>query len=181
MVRKMPPPPLVEDFLIYPKMVQIAGCLCSELEAAGISTCFCGVLPGGEAVLDFCGGEDGGCDAAGCGGQAWVRLTQAYPSTSFPDPDVVASNCNGGITFELEVGFSHCAPMPDSDGTPPTVGEQLEAVRIQMAGMAAMRRAISCCWGNRDDEPEFLLGAYTPQPVSGGCISATWSVLVAGA
>lgn len=156
--------PIVEDTIVYPTMVRLAGCLKKELDAAGLTDmCFVGVVPGGQTAIDVT-----------CGGQGWVRLTQVFPSTTFPQPDNEAT-CTSLLAYELEVGVSLPIPVMDSRGNPPTVDAQLKAVQEQMAAMAAARRAIACCML---PDQSFLLGVYTPMENSGGAGGGTWSVLV---
>lgn len=168
---------LKEDFGIYPSMVSLSACFCEALSEQGIDgLCFCGILPEGSATLDYCNG----CDDDGCGGMAWVRLTGANTyGNQFPSPDAQSGNCRSPIAYLLEIGFAHCAPMPDSNGTPPSLESQLQATRIQTAAAAAMRRAIQCCFGNSDRQ--YQMGAYTPVETRGDCLAATWAVTVGDA
>jgi hypothetical protein len=147
-------------------MAALVECVCTEVtEVAPL--CYCGPMFGGDVPLDHCGScEDGAC------GQAWVRLVQAYPSSSFPDPDQ-SGNCRMPLAYEWEVGVARCAPTVDETGTMPTRDENLAVTIQQYADMEAMRRAISCCFGVDDD---YILGAYTPGVVLGGCNVATWQV-----
>jgi hypothetical protein len=171
--------PLVEDFLVYPTMVKLAGCLCEEMERSGFSNlCFCGIVPGAETVLDFCGDETGhSCngEAGTCGGMAWVRLIGIAPSIDQENP-AAGANCATPLAFQLEVGMSQCAPVLGEGGEVPGVDEQLDATRRQLASMSAMRRAIACCMS--DDEVDYVLGQYEPLPIMGGCLASTWTLTV---
>lgn len=175
--------PFVEDFDVYPLMLELIGCICEELERSGLpKPCRCGVQPGTLAVIDFAGG-DAGC-GDGCG-QAWVRLNSAFPSTIFPAQDfAIATRCEGGLAYELEVGLSRCeAAGRTVNGRfiPPTLVEQMEAVRLYTADMAAMRRAILCCLrGEHEnaDDLEVVLGTYRPMDSQGGTGGGIWQVFV---
>lgn len=169
---------LIEDWTVYPTMVKLAACLCEEMDRSGFGPlCFCGIIPGAEAVVDFCGNDGRDCDEDGaCGGMAWVRLVAGFPSDDLLGPSEDAT-CATPMAFELEVGSTQCAPSPDSDGTPPGLEEQLAATRRQLAAMAAMRRAIACCMAI-DDDLDYLLGSYEPIPVLGGCLGGVWTVTV---
>lgn len=62
---------LREDTGVYPLLVELAACLCTEMQAAGTpELCYCGPMVG-LMSLDYCGG------GGSCGGQAWVRLVDA--------------------------------------------------------------------------------------------------------
>lgn len=160
-----------EDTLIYPIMVGMSACLCTELENSGLpEPCFCGLVPGQDAVTDCSCGNGGKC------GSAWVRLIEAFPSTNFPDPDIDQATCSSLLVFRLEVGIARCVEVMDERGNAPTMAEQLSAVRTQMADMAAMRRAIQCCMADLDTE--YVLGTYQPTSLLGGCGGGTWDVLI---
>lgn len=169
---------LIEDFRVYPTMVKLAACLCIEMERSGFTNlCFCGIVPGQEAVLDFCGSEEGhDCDGAAgtCGGMAWVRLVGAGPDTSAATQS--GATCATSLQFQLEVGMSQCAPMLGDGGEIPGVVEQLDATRRQVASMGAMHRAIACCMA--DEDVDYTLGTYDPLPILGGCLASVWNLTV---
>lgn len=164
--------PLVEDVLVYPVLARLTECLCTELEKSGLAAaCRCLLVPGSGPTLDFCGA---GCDG-GCPGEAWVRLLRAFPSANFPSQDSLAS-CVTLLAFELEVGVGRCLPVGDGQGNPPEDQETFQAARLQLADMAAMRRAILCCFAG--SEIDHVLGGYEPNLAMGGCLVSTWSVTV---
>ena len=168
---------LREDTTAYPTLIRLAACLCLEMEASGgPELCYCGPIAG-EVVMDYCGG---GCKESGCGGQAWVRFMDAFPSTTFPGPDATLSNCYAPLAFSLEVGVARCVPMGEASGAngylPPTMQQNVDALRLQLADMAAMRRAVQCCFGQ--DDTDYILGTYDQTLVNGGgCLGGTFSVL----
>lgn len=160
--------PLVEDKEIYPAMVKLAGCLEVEMEKAGFSLCFCGVVPGFEGVVDFCG--DGGmCEGGECGGTAWVRLSTGFTSTD--GVTQIQSPSVRTMAWTLEVGAATCA-FVSAEGM--SLEENIDTTRRQLAQMAAMKRAILCCF--RDTPTQYALGPYNPLPVLGGCVEGTWTV-----
>lgn len=169
---------LREDEFVYPLMVDLVACLCTEIAESGLpEPCQCSLVPGADIVLDYCGS----CDDAGCGGQAWVRLAGAYPSSLFPSLDEIGATCHSPIAYQVEIGIARCAPVGSTSMvnayTPPTLEQQLDAVRIQSADMSAMRRAIACCLTQNHEDLTYTMGAYTP--LSGGdCNGGTWLVTV---
>lgn len=162
---------LREDLLIYPAMVRLSGCLCAELVASELPTpCFCGVIPGTESNLD-CGNCKDGC------GAAWVRLATGFPSSDFPIISNTLQNCGTPLAFQLEVGITRCfSPFADRSGNAPGVEENLRQTRLQLADMAAMRRAIACCFA--DVDTDYMLGPYLPLSFQGGCGGGFWTVYV---
>lgn len=163
---------LVEDTSVYPTMVSLRDCLCAELEKSDLpTTCFCDIMPGtSDGFIDVdCDGDDN------CGGSAWVRLVNVFPSSRLPEQEIGL----GGGTFlaaELEVGVARCITAIDDDGTAPDAVTQHMDTRLILADMAAMRRAISCCFRGRDREEDWMLGAYTPLPGLGGVGGGSWQV-----
>ncbi len=165
-----------EDTAIYPKMIELSACLCEEITASGLpEPCSCGPMIG-SLVLDYCGT----CKDGSCGGQAWVRLVQAFPSTDFPNQLTDLRNCNAPLAFELEIGVARCKPIGTASGVrgyvPPTNEQNIEALRLQTADIAAMRRAVMCCFGA--DDTDYILGSYTPFPTVGDCLGGTFNVYV---
>lgn len=160
---------LVEDRSVWPTLTRLAACLCTELSIADLpETCFCGVLPGDTAALDYV------TDKAGMG---WVRLDNAFPASSFPTQTVV-NTCTAPLAFQIEVGTAFCAPtFSDARGNPPSVAVMLDTARIQMAAMAAARRAIVCCPGIA--ARDLVLGSYQPFGPDGAVVGGTWQVWVA--
>jgi hypothetical protein len=171
------PDTLVEDKVAYPTLIRLAACLCLELEAAGgPALCYCGPVAG-EVALDFCGGN---CGDEGCGGQAWVRFMDIFPSTNFPSPDNALANCKAPLAFNMEVGIARCAPVGTSGPNgylPPTMEQNVEAIRLQLADVAALRRAVQCCFAQGDTD--YIMGAYSQLSVNnGGCLGGTFNVVV---
>lgn len=162
------PSPIVEDVEIYPRLVELGGCLETELAAAGIEATTV-ISPEGEVALDYCGSDN-------CSAQAWVRIVTASPYDAFPDIPEGPVSCSLLIAYVLEVGVAHCAPQQHGM-SPPSVSEQLEAVRVQTAAMSAMLRAIRCC-ANADTDVPWSLGEYQPGLNEGGCLAGWWTVTV---
>jgi len=164
-VSEIPPEDYVEDDTIWPIMVQVQQCLCETLQARGLMTedgCFCGVLPGDQAVWDY------------GNGMAWVRLVDVYPSTTFPSANTTPrGSCSAYLAATLEVGLLQCAPGLSATGNLPTQADQFEATRLQLAGMRAMQQAIACC-----DLDLVVLGTYSPQGPQGNMVGGTWTINV---
>ena len=155
-----------EDTTIWPAMVALSDCLCTELTVAELlpDDCFCGILPGAQVAWDY------------GNGMAWVRLVNAFPSATFPvQEQTPRGSCQSPIAAELEVGVLNCAPGISAQGALPTQDDQFEASRLQIATMTAVRRAIMCC-----DIEALFLGAYTPLGPE-GLVGGTWQVFVAEA
>lgn len=161
---ELPPDNYVEDDKIWPLMVQLRECMCEILTERGLmpGNCFCGIFPGDTAPWDY---QEG---------MAWVRLVDAYPSTTFPSANTTPRiSCGAMLVATLEVGAIQCAPVVTAQGTLPTQDQQNEASRLQIATMRALKDAISCC-----DIDLVVLGVYTPVGPQGGLVGGSWQINV---
>lgn len=162
---------LVEDTAVYPLLIQVAAALEVEIRNSELPpTCFTGLLPGANVARDYCS-----CGGAGCG-MAWVRLVGLTPNDEAPRAASGRSNCGMPMDVIIEVGLERCAPMPGDDGTLPTEREQFEAVRLQMADMAAMRRVLECGFPMLS----VRVGGYLPSGPAGGCVGGTMTAIFGG-
>jgi hypothetical protein len=107
-------------------------------------------------------------------------LDSAVPTRDFPNPDTSAAKCGSQIAFSIEVGITRCfSPFSDERGNGQGVAEHLDVTRTQLADMAAMKRAIACCFADKDTD--YVLGSYSPITFLGGCGGGSWQIVVAGA
>jgi hypothetical protein len=165
-----------EDEFIYPKMVELSACLCTEIDESGLpGVCSCGPIVG-TLVLDYCTN----CKDKGCSGQAWVRLVDAFPSIDFPSPVFQPQNCDAPMAYTIEVGIVRCKPLGTNTQlrgyTPPTMEQNVDALRLQLADLAALRRAIQCCFGGSD--VTYMMSAYSAAPPDGDCLGGSINVIV---
>lgn len=167
-----------EDTIVYPTIINLSACLCAEFEKSGLpEPCSCGPMVG-ELVIDYCTG----CADGKCGGQAWVRLVSVFPSVNFPQPDQDLNNCASPLAYQLEVGVVRCKPTGTTSGvrgfTPPTLDQNVAALRLQTADIAAMRRAIQCCFD--DSDLDYIIGQYNPVTPEGDCLGGAFTLWVRG-
>lgn len=160
---------MTEDLDIFPWLVAFSQCLCEGLEKDSPESpvCFCGVLAGSEVSTEWA--DDG---------QAWVRLVQAYPSKTFPDPSVESTPCGAGMAYQVEMGVLRCLPKPSGLSNGVGVGDMLNVVRQQLADVQTMKRAILCCV---EGDRELILNTYTPWGPEGGVYGGTWTFYITGA
>jgi hypothetical protein len=159
---------MVEDRSLWPTIAALTACLCRQIVDDGLPVvCICSPMPGEIIATDYVT-EDAG--------MAWVRMESGYPSTAFPAPSGIAA-CDAPLAFGLELGIAYCAPMPDDEGNPPSMNEQFDATRLQLAGMNTIRRAILCCFPSK--ARDVVLGTYQPLGPEGGVVGGFWSISVA--
>lgn len=170
----------VEDNIAWPTMVQLSACLCTTVVERELPTlCRCSPVPGPLAIMDACGA----CSGTGsekCGGQGWVRLTNEYPSTTFPTASQEPDNCGTTMAYVLEVGIARCIPVGKANSIsgyqPPSLEQMVESTRLQMADKAAIRAAIQCCMD--DGEITYTLGSYSSMQASGDCGGGFYTVTI---
>lgn len=162
----------IEDRSVYPTMVSLRDCLCLQVSKTDApDLCQCLIVPAlSDGFLDL--GLDGDCEK----GSGFVRLVQLFHSTEFPSPDIAGA---GFLTAEFEVGVARVVTGVDEDGTAPPPETQAAEAKMIMDDMQASRRAIACCFGERDDpQRDYALGLYTPLPGVGGLGGGSWRVFV---
>lgn len=166
--------PLLVENVFWPTMLDIASCLCAEIEKSELpNTCFCGIIPGESVPLDYCDP----CEGGECG-MAWVRLVSVQPLFDIGLGDSAGGNpCNTQMVASVEVGIARCAPGPDLRGRPPTMADQLAATELQFADMAAARRAAVCC--KLESDLRRNVSTWLPFGPSGGCMGGIWTITLA--
>lgn len=106
---------------------------------------------------------------------AWVRLVNAYPSTTFPQQRVGDDNCAAPLAYGVEVGIIHCIPGVGNRGQAPTAAT-LEEITVQiLQDMEDIKEALRCCL------PGWLLilGTWTPIGPTGNVVGGTWQMQIA--
>lgn len=165
-----------EDSGVYPVTTALLGCLQTEFQESGLGTPdVLTVLPGQDIAVYIGFGDDGEPLANMCL-QVWVRLSSAFVSVNFPTQDTTHPNTQRPLAFELEVGAIRCMSVGDEDGEGAAPEDLLAAARLQMADMAAMKRAICQCL--QIARRNYLLEDYAPQGPLGGIVGGSWSVIV---
>ena len=146
----------------------LAACLCEQIIEAGLpEPCYCGVIPGDMAVIDFAGNCGTKC------GMAWVRAVNLTPMIGVGNVSETAGNCSAELGAVLEVGIMRCIGTPTR---PPTAQEYLEAAELQMRDAMVSRKAIVCC--EAFSSKDFILGSYAPVGPQGGYGGGTWQITV---
>lgn len=125
-----------------------------------------GVVVDGFVITDQC-----------CLGEAYVKFTTEYPSSTFPQPDEgpVSTPCQlTQMAVNYEMGVIRCIREE------PDCTESSEKFRMQAADSEAMYAAV-CCWQKRVKKEIdrgskwFASGAETAGP-DGGCLMTTMLV-----
>jgi len=160
-----------DDTTLYPILADLLACLCEEYTSNGVTLCYCGFEPAQGVPIEVGECGDGEC------GAATVRLVRAYPSVNFPQPDQ-AGTCVTLLAAEVLVSVYRCVPAGHDDGSGPTAEEYSFWTQEQFADMAAMKRAILCCFGKAHPDTDYVLASYDPLPAQGGLGGGSWRLLI---
>jgi hypothetical protein len=164
--------PLVEKS-ITPVATMLLGCFAEAIGQVARPPRAVSFRPGGEVQLLLSKLRDECCE-----GLAWLRVTDSYPSTRFPERDIEFVNCEP-IQFAavVELGAARCAPI-GTVATLPSAGQWTETTLDTLADKAAMRRAM-CCFKLLDPDRMWLMGSWLPLTAEGGCVGGTQLVTIA--
>ena len=156
---------------VFSRVGELAECLCAQIQDPenGVpDVCFCGIVPGEQAVGNYAGDCNTVC------GMAWVRLVGMYPMSAIGVPDSTAGNCGVGVGIDVEMGILRCISIGGEDGSLPSPVEMLEATQLQIADALIMRKAVLCC--DAIPSKEAILAVYTPTGPLGGLVGGTMQV-----
>lgn len=162
---------LYDDNVVFNRLGELAECLCAQIQDPenGVpDVCFCGIVPGDQAVGNYSGDCDDVC------GMAWVRLVQMYPMAVIGSPDENPGNCGTGLGIDVELGIMRCISVGDEQGNLPSPAELLEATQLQIADAMIMRKAIWCC--DAIPTKDVLVTTYTPAGPLGGLVGGTLNI-----
>jgi hypothetical protein len=162
-----------EDDSIYPVLLAMLECAELELEKSGLPPVgYASIQPGALPVLDHVGnGKE--CD------EMIINVTNGFPTNGFPIIDQFGT-CGSAMAFEVQLGVFRCAPVPagklPQNFKLPTPVQQLNATRLHLADMQAMKRALACCLKNY----EYVIRTWLPYGPAGGAVGGAWLVAVGG-
>lgn len=135
-------------------------CMCTALAEQGWEGQCC-INPGIPA-FDMC------CETE-YGGQAWARLVNAYPSSTFPQEDFAAApgTCFGGQLWALvvDLGAVRCVCMDMCDCTVKAMNAALV-----LGDAEAALKGVNCCFVSGPcANIEYKINALTIVGPDGGC------------
>lgn len=155
-------------------LTDLVDCLCESIIEAGVPpVCFCGVVPGSQAAMDYAGT----CDDRD--GMAWVRQISLYPARGLNLVDDTPSNCAASIGMDIEMGMARRVAVLDEFGNLPGAESYAASSALQNDDALVMLRAVQCCMLDDLGDPiEHVLGSYDPFGPLGGIVGGTWSLAV---
>jgi hypothetical protein len=154
----------------------------------GVRTCVCQTLATLRPDPDPCGAPcsclvvaaaDGQVAFDSCQqGQAWIRLSGAWPTNDFPNPLRGPVHCGSTWAVEIEVGVTRCACLPDEVGNPPLPACEESTARCVSDDAMRVRDALSCCVPLLAHVGEVVIGVMSPYGPSGGCVGTVVRVQI---
>jgi hypothetical protein len=136
-----------------------------------IQECWCDLLAEslGGAPADCCliVGEPSVPEC--CGGYAWVRLVNAYPSVEFPSLDTEPRRCPLNLwAAVVEIGITRCAPKACDQLGNVCCESELEATLVMLDDFRLLRSLLGCCVPIPSDG--IIPGTWNVQGPEGGCL-----------
>lgn len=151
-------------------MAMVKEALRDELQKAGALDSLCEdvmLVHGDIVVIDY----------VECGGMAYVRLSSANPTQTFPNP-APAGSCAHTQAYAMEVGIMREAPgisegvvskeLPGSSEHDVATMTALEDMDIMHKALRVVERSVA----------DFELGGYTPVGPAGGAVGGNWTFTV---
>lgn len=167
---------LVDETRFFPALGGLLECLKAELAAAGgPELCFIGITPSGNPPLGTmqCGKRSG---------VAWISPVSVFPSSAFPTPDEGGDPMvRAPLAMEVMVGVARPYPAPKDRNERADAQDYFDATRLYLSDMAAMRRAIECCFTQAPGGPlplDHAIGQWTPMEPEFRASGGTWSFWV---
>lgn len=148
--------------------------ICCEFGRSDRPVCRCAYATSNPEPVAGCDCETGtGVD----GGEAWLHVGTAYPSTSFPLPAEVWEPCPpSSLAVVLTAGVWRCAPTLDDQGQAPAPAEVAAAITGQWQDRLILTRAVQCALDGLGRQ--YVIGLWEPQPPLGGRMGGTLAVTV---
>lgn len=168
------PPTMMQDNLLYTRLVDLAACLCAQIDdpANGVpGVCFCGLVPGEQAAAIY---AEGNCARGTCG-MAWIRLISTYPMKSIGVIDPTPGNCGATLGADVEMGILRCFTLGDETGRGPDPQQLLASTQLQVADSVVMQKAMLCC---NVPSKEFTLNTYQPLGPAGDLVGGSWTMSI---
>lgn len=162
---------------LYPILQPIVASLSGVLTDVERPVALTIVSPAGPPAHDEC-----------CDGMAYIRLVEAFPTAGaggnnpFPTRDNLQRGPGCGVnllSLHLALGVIRCAHTVNSDGTPPTQNEINFDASLVLADMGTVLDVIVCVVKEHPKVMKSVVGAWSPQGPSGGCVGGEWSFWVA--
>lgn len=153
---------------------QVSDCVCAALRAEradGISwEGTCCVWPGAAVAFESC------CED---GGQAWVVVQSADPTTTFPQADPTGlSGCRSMHTLavKMEVGVLRCVCADDCD-----CDAKEESAAAVLSDLQAVLTGLQCCFGDGNGPcsgSDWRLLNFSLIGPDGGCAGSRFAIVV---
>lgn len=166
---------LVDDKFFLPRLMRLQECLCEELEkAGGPGLCFCGLTPVGRPPLGLMDCSSGEC------GVAWVSPVSLFPYGTFPAPaDGLRSSCATPMAMRVQLGVARCHPRPRRGNATIDAQDSFEAVRLYLSDMAAVKRALQCCFTSTPGKDYIVsLESWEPLEPESNASGGSWTAVI---
>ena len=150
---------------IWPKLLDLLGCLEATLVSNGVPAVRTFIAPGGPPPWDSC------CVVGNAEGQAWVQLQSVNPTNDFPRQTGPQRLGFGEWAVTVNLGILRCAATLNDQGEAPPVEAMMANAEKVNRDRVLLHTAIECCFlPELDVEGGYLVGGWTPLGPGGGCV-----------
>lgn len=167
---------LIDETYFLPRLIALQECVCSELEKAGAgsSLCFCGIVPAGRPPIGLMD-----CGPGKSCGVAWVAPANVFPYTVFPQPATAPiARCSQPMAMQVQIGVARCHPRPPQGKGTLDPQDTFNATRLYLSDMAAVKRAILCCFPKRDGDYQATIQSWEPMPAEASVSGGIWTAVI---
>lgn len=167
------------DTIVLPMAEDLLSCLQEQLELNPDPPANSCLLAGNLTLHDA--NAETGVDKVCCPGTSYVRIGQMYPSSTFPEPDLVVARGQEGCfpvawAVELVLGVVRCVPgMGTVAG--PSCADWLTAATHDANDLDAIRKAL-CCWAGTIPARRRWLAQTATVELAADCIERSMPILV---
>lgn len=172
-----PAPTTTPDRAIMPMLEQLLGLYRAEAAKVEHPPKYASIRPGITFVAGSSMNGNGEVIADEVyEGSIWLRVVNAYPTTSFPAQETAFHNEDTlSLAVVVELGIVRAIPYQGDANEIPTAGQHIEATRMIMADVAAMRRTYRRL---REQDVDAIMGQYQPIPAEANAGGGTMHITV---
>jgi hypothetical protein len=146
-------------------MAELSDCICTQLTLVGWDGECC-IWPGTNVSFDSC------CET---GGQAWIVVKNAYPTTNFPRADSgTQMRCGtSSIAQVIEVGVIRCVCADLCN----CLQKEIDANKV-LNEAEALLKGVWCCLGDDDCDVAWSFTSLNYIGPEGGCAGSRITLVV---
>lgn len=166
------------DTVVLPAANRLLACLAEQLSLNPNPPANVCLRAGDLFIQDVDGSIS--VDKACCPGTAYVRITDKYPASDFPNPDTTPAKRNNCMphrfAVQLIMGVARCVP---GMGTPegPDCADWTAAATQDANDLDAMGKAL-CCWADGLAPGRLWIAQVSTVQLTADCLERQWPIIM---